>query len=266
MFAYKQIVIAMKRILLTLGLIVSISLVYSNNEKVIQNSFYTAYISGDVNKWKSGIKSLENKYAQTGNIQFLYELVKGQYGYIGLMIYESEYESAKQLLSQTEKNVSKLLKHDEEWPEALALQAGIYAFKIILYPGYKLYYGPKGLNAVEKAISFNKYAPSVLVEFAHYKYHSPSLLGGDIDEAIFYYKQALKLYEINGQSEDNWQYMNTKVWLAISYNSKGEKDKALGILKEILDKEPDFYYVKYVLYPKIKGKSISSTNYLSFND
>ncbi len=57
---------------------------------------------------------------------------------------------------------------------------------------------------------------------ANYKYHTPSILGGDIDDAIEYYQYAIKLYELTNQSENNWQYANTMVWLAISLDKKGK--------------------------------------------
>ena len=95
---------------------------------------------------------------------------------------------------------------------------------------------------------------------ANYKYHTPSFLGGDVDQAIKYYRYAIQLFELTNQVKDNWQYMNTLVWLAISYDKKGDSTDAKKVLNKVLSLEPDFTWVKNDLYPKIlRNESISKT-------
>lgn len=221
---------------------------------------YEAYISGDNKLWKSAMENLNTSYKNTNNIVYLFELAKSQYGYMGVLIDRSEFKEARELLPKAERNIKKLIKYNPNWSDAHGLKAGIYGFKIILYPTQVVINGPKGKGYLEKATSFNDLSPSIIVEMANYKYHTPSLLGGDVDEAIKYYESAVRLFELTNQKKHNWQYINTMVWLAISLDKKGKSKEAKEVLRKVLDIEPDFYWVKNDLYPKIiKNESISKS-------
>lgn len=101
-----------------------------------------------------------------------------------------------------------------------------------------------------------------MIEMGNYAYHTPSIQGGNISNAIFYYKKALKMIETKKMHQNNWQYLNTMVWLAISYDKIGQSELAMQVLKTVLEIEPDLAYVKNELYPKIvKKESISKTYY-----
>lgn len=231
-----------------------------------KEKLYSAYISGNTNLWLDVIDDLEKSFNTTKNIFSLYELSKSQYGYMGFLIDRMQFDQARNILSKTEKNIEKLLKYNPEWADALGLKAGVYGFKIILYPTQVIFNGPKGKDYLEKANSYNELSPSIMVEMANYKYHTPSLLGGNIDEAIKYYEYAIKLFEITNQDQNNWQYINTMVWLAISLDKKGESSRAKKILQEVLKKEPLFDWVKNDLYPKILRNESISRSYFSLKN
>ena len=101
---------------------------------------------------------------------------------------------------------------------------------------------------------------------ANYKYHTPYLLGGNIDEAIEYYRYAIRLFELTNQTKNNWQYINTMVWLVISLDRNGESSEAKKVLEEVLKKEPDFYWVKNDLYPKVLKNESISRSYFSLKN
>lgn len=257
----------MKRLILFLIVnLLIVSLSYSSGILSIKAKLYNAYISGNTTSWIEVIDDLEKNYNQSGNIFTLFELSKSQYGYMGFLIDRMNYEKAREIIFKTEKNIEKLLKYNPDWADAHGLKAGVYGFKIILFPTQVIINGPKGKDYLNKATSFNELSPSILVEMANYKYHTPSILGGDIDEAIQYYRYAIKLFELTNQTQNNWQYINTMVWLAISLDKKGESTEALNVLQEILKKEPQFYWVKRDLYPKIIRNESISRSYFSFKN
>jgi len=257
----------MKSILITISIILGLTLntISSENNSVISTiklKLYNAYVSDNSLLWLEGMNELKTSYKKTNSINTLFELSKSQYGYMGLLIDKQEFEKAKKILPEAEKNITKLLEQNPEWADAYALLAGIYGFKIILYPNLVIYNGPKGKNYMEKASELKNITPAVIIEMGNYKYHTPILLGGNIEEAILYYKKAINQIEIKKQDKNNWQYINAMVWLAISYDKKGENDKALATLNKLLEKEPNLIYVKKELYPKIAKKgSIEKTYY-----
>lgn len=235
--------------------------IYTAKEKL-----YSAYITGNTSLWLDVIVQLENSYKTSKNIFSLFELTKSQYGYMGFLIDRKEYEKAKGILPKAEQNIQTLLNYNPDWADVHGLKAGIFGFKIILFPTQVIFNGPKGKDYLEKASSFNEISPSIIVEMANYKYHTPSILGGDIDLAIQYYQYAIKLFELTGQVENNWQYINTMVWLAISLDKKGESIEAKEILQKILALEPGFDWVKNDLYPKILRNETISRTYFSFKN
>lgn len=258
----------MKTIIITLAVIIGINANINASESIqnlsqIKLKLYNAYVGYNTKMWLEGLKELEKAYNTTKNQQILFELTRSQYGYIGLLIDRNELETAKSILPKAEKNVQTLLLQNPESADANALVAGIQGFKIMLYPNYVLFNGPKGKNYIEKATSIKNTTPSVIIEQGNYAYHTPSILGGSIDDAITYFKQAIKLLELKNQDKNNWQYLNTMVWLAISYDKKGQSDMALAILNTLLEKEPNLVYVKYELYPKIVNKETIGKTYYS---
>ncbi|MFC2152854.1 tetratricopeptide repeat protein [Bacteroidota bacterium] len=235
---------------------------YSSGIGAAKEKLYDAYISGNNSLWLDVMVDLEESYKISKNVFTLHELAKSQYGYMGFLIDRREFEKAKLILPDTEKHINNLLDYNDDWADVHGLKAGIYGFKIILYPNYVILNGPKGKGYLNKAKSLNEITPSVLVEMANYKYHTPSILGGDIDEAIQYYQYAIKLFELTKQSKNNWQYINTTVWLAISLDKIGKSSEAKKVLQKLLVQEPDFDWVKNDLYPKIlRNESISKTYY-----
>ena len=253
----------MKKILLLILIsIFTITRLFSSGIIDIKKKLYNAYIIGNNSLWYELMSELEESYKKTNNIFILHELAKSQYGYIGMLIDRGEFEQAKPVLPKAEKNINKLLEYNENWTDVHGLKAGIYGFKIILYPNQVILNGPKGKSYLNKASSQKELTPSVIVEMANYKYHTPSILGGNIDDAIEYYQYAIKLFELTGQDKKNWQYINTLVWLAISYDKNRETTQAKRTLDKLLTLEPNFDWVKNNLYPKIlQNESISKTYY-----
>ena len=251
----------MKKIIYIIALVIFISnLSFASGILSSKVKLYDAYINGNTQTWTYVIKDLEKSYKNSDNIFILFELTKSQYGYMGFLIDRMEYDNARKIISDTEQNIKKLLKYNPDWADVHGLNAGVYGFKIILFPTQVVINGPKGKDYLNKAISFNELSPSIIVEMANYKYHTPSLLGGDIDEAIQYYEYAIKLFELTNQTKNNWQYINTMVWLAISLDKKGKSFKAKKVLEDVLEKEPGFTWVKNDLYPTIlRNESISRT-------
>lgn len=257
----------MKRYVLILAIsIISGTSTFIFGIKESKEKLYEAYISGSSSKWTEVMTDLADSYNTTKNIFTLFELVKSQYGYMGLLIDKEEYEKAKLILPEAEYNISILLEYNNNWPDVNGLKAGVYGFKIILFPNQVILNGPKGKIYLNRATSLKEITPAVIVEMANYKYHTPSILGGNIDEAIEYYQHAIKLFELTNQSKNNWQYINTMVWLAISLDKKGNSVAAKQVLEKLLAQEPNFEWVKNDLYPKIlRNESISKT-YYSMNE
>lgn len=257
----------MKSIIVTISIIITLAFNLNAAEKLntkadIQLKMYKAYVTDNTVQWLDAMNELEKTYLQTKSKSSLYDLTRSQYGYIGLLIDRAELEKAKKILPKAEQNAQKLVNDNPESADAHALLAGIYGFKIILYPNYVIINGPKGKNYIEKASSGKNSSASVMIEMGNYAYHTPSILGGNINDAIDYYKKAIRFMETKKTDKNNWQYLNTMVWLAISYDKIGKYDQAIQILKTVLEKEPELAYVKNDLYPRmVKKESISKTYY-----
>jgi len=77
------------------------------------------------------------------------------------------------------------------------------------------------------------------------------MFGGDKAEAIKLYQKSIVLMEKSNLSTNNWFYLNTLIILAKAYISIDQYNNAKLLYEKALRKEPDFIWVKKVLYPRL---------------
>jgi tetratricopeptide (TPR) repeat protein len=213
---------------------------------------YNAYISGDMQEWKSLIKEMDREKTTEGHPEFLYELGLLKYGYIAYCIDHERKDEAKEYIESVLSDIEDMLSMDPGYAEAYALWGAIYGFRIQLNPVSAIYLGPRSMDKIEKSIELDPESAAGWLEMANSEFYRPSMFGGDKEKAIETYGKAIRLFETEKDvMENNWHYLNTLIALANAYEETGQPNKAILQYEKILSIAPDFAWVRDELYPNV---------------
>ena len=217
---------------------------------------FLAYSMNSITLWKDIVKNLENQFKESNNDSIMaFKLARAQYGLLTACIGNQDETTFNEFFDKTEENIKNLLKSYPQWSALYAMQAGVYSLKMAFDPGKGRFLGPKSGKIIEKAIKCNEYEPTAWVQKAGSKLHTPKQYGGSITEAINCYNKAIELFEQNDSMlVNNWQYVNSIIWLGNAYNTAEQYENALKTFEKALKIAPDHGWVKYDLYPKAKSK------------
>ena len=113
-----------------------------------------------------------------------------------------------------------------------------------------MYLGYKSNSNMSDAMANAPDSPLVIKLYAGSKLYTPSMFGGDIEEAQESFVKAVeKFEEIPSNLTNNWLYLDALAHLGISYFKNGDEVNAEKTFKKALEVEPDFYWVSKSLLP-----------------
>jgi len=233
------------KLLLLISLqLISAALFAQKSLEQYRQEIYNAYIDNKLNQWERIINELEREYKTNHDSRFLKEKTFLQYGLTGYYLQVNDKQRASALLEKFYSGLEELGKLSSSRAEYFALMSAYYGFRLTLAPATTVYYGPKSIAFLDKAMEVNPNHPLVQNERGNADANMPAVFGGSTVKAISSYIKAMKLYEDRGEAQRNWQYLNTMLTLAHCYEQVGRKDQAMIIFNKILRIEPDFTVVK----------------------
>jgi len=217
---------------------------------------YNSYVEGRMNDWKTVLNEMEQVYERTGSDEMLYELLMAQYGYIGFCLKEEKKKEASILLGKARANLEILRLENPGNAEFLALEGAFLGYEMGLHKLKAMVLGPKAKDKIDEAVDRNPGLVRTLLEKANQLYFSPKIVGGDIDQAIEYYKKAISKIESQPMYlKQNWVYVNSLLVLAQAYEKKGNSAYACAIYEKIMEYDPDIKWVRNDLYAGCMGKT-----------
>ncbi|MFQ3215177.1 MAG: tetratricopeptide (TPR) repeat protein [Marivirga sp.] len=146
--------------------------------------------------------------------------------------------------------LEKLEENNDHKAEAKALKSSAYGFIMGFATIKGRYYGPKSTNEINKALALNLESGMTWMVKASSLYYTPEMFGGDKLVAEKAYEKSTHFFEKNGETKNNWMYLNALAGLRQAYLSNGKKEKAINTYKKALSIESDFNWVAKVLLPK----------------
>ena len=68
--------------------------------------------------------------------------------------------------------------------------------------------------------------------------------------------ETVEVFEATGQNDNdiNWGYLDAMAWLGITQTKLKDYQSAIETFNKVLEVEPDFAWVKYVLLPQAEDK------------
>ena len=215
-----------------------------------QKDIYDAFVKGDMNKWMSIIIEMEKTPGIRTKEQKL-ELTEYYYGLAAYQISKKNYKSAKITINKAELLLDLLLKSDPKNATILAYKGSFTAYKISLDKIKVVVLGKESLKYLDEAYKYDPNNIQALTDKGHALFNAPKLFGGDKNEAIRFFLKSIALIEKNNMTNQNWIYLNNIVQAAKAYTETGQREKARQLYLKVLQKEPNFGWVKNELYPEL---------------
>jgi tetratricopeptide (TPR) repeat protein len=154
-------------------------------------------------------------------------------------------EEADELVDEAIGNTKKLYKLLDGRADVSALWGALLGFKIVLSNYNSIHVGPKSLRLIKSASDSGDEYFNASLERANLLFYTPKILGGSKEEAMDYYRKAVKVIEqSNLKEERNWIYINTILLLANAYSETGSQSQACELYEGLLEYEPGAEWIR----------------------
>lgn len=194
-------------------------------------SVYDAYLSESAVKWEL----LISNYTKTEDLSVKekkIELISFYYGYISLLLKEKNYDETEINIQKSEFILTKALKESPNNSTLNSFKAAYIGFHITISKLSAIYLASESNKYIDKALSLEPDNCQALIDKGNILLHTPTIFGGDKEQAIIYYTKAFKLFEKRNQTKNNWLYINTLDNLIKAYTRTEQTEKANIISKK----------------------------------
>lgn len=241
------------KIIITLILFTLAPEIYS--ETPYKKALYNAFINREMYKWGAIIQTIETSKPATTVDQKL-ELINYYYGYIGHLIGKKQYEAAGTMINRGEKLIHQVLRASPDNATGYAFKGSFLGFRMAISKFKVLSLSRESLDDINRAYKLDPQNVQALIDKGNVLFYSPALVGGDKEEALTYYLKASKIIENKKETDQNWIYLNLLTTIALAYDKTDRPKDAKFIYEKILRKEPNYRWVKDILYPGILKKTM----------
>jgi len=184
--------------------------------------------------------------------------------YVGLASYRIVNQLLEDDEARREKVIEDAISHfkratsiDSTMADAWALLSGAYGQMMGMNPMQGMSLGPKSSDALEKAKELAPKNPRVWIVSGTQDYFTPSMFGGDKEQALKKLKKAARLAEQESVEDPlmpNWGHAEAYAWIGIAEMNAERYAKARTAFEKALELNPDYGWVKGVLLPKLEEK------------
>ena len=226
--------------------------VYSDSP--YKRTFYNTFINREMFKWGNIINTIENSKSVTTVDQKL-ELINYYYGYIGHLIGKKQFDVAGNMINKGEKIIHQVLVVSPRNPTAIAFKGSFLGFRMALNKIKAIGFGRESFALINKAYELDPQNVQANIDKGNILFYSPGLFGGDKEEALTYYLKGSRIIEKNKDTDQNWVYLNLLTVIAMAYDKTDKTVEAKLTCEKILRKEPNYKWVRDILYPRILEKA-----------
>lgn len=215
---------------------------------------YQAFISGDMNLWKTTLDKLEAAPQKSDKERL--DLINYYYGYIGWSLgQKGSKKDVQKLMKTMETHLETLEKKNYAPSMVYFYKSALIGFEIGLHNYKAPLIGKKSLEFADQAVKKDSQNPFAYLQLGNINYYTPPIAGGSKQKALEKYLQALSLAEAGKwQIKQNWNYLNLLATLVDAYYELKEYQEAAAFCRKALEVEPQFEWVRNTLYPKILKK------------
>jgi tetratricopeptide (TPR) repeat protein len=184
--------------------------------------------------------------------------------YVGLASYRIVNQLPEDDEARREKIVEDAISHfkratsiDSTMADAWALLSGSYGQMMGINSMQGMSLGPKSDDALETAKELAPKNPRVWIVSGTQKYFTPSMFGGDKEQALKTFKKAARLAEQESVEDPlmpSWGHAEAYAWIGIAEMNAERYAKARSAFEKALELNPDYEWVEGILLPKLEEK------------
>ena len=170
---------------------------------------------------------------------------------------EDDEDRREQVMEDAISHLKRATEIDSTMTDAWALLSGCYGQMMSMNPMQGMSLGPKSNEAMEAAKEHGPDNPRVWIIDGTSDFYTPSMFGGDKEQALKKFKKAARLAEqesIDDPLMPSWGHAEAHAWIGIAHMNAERYDEARTAFETALDINPDYGWVKHVLLPKVKEK------------
>lgn len=216
--------------------------------------FYKCYVEGSMNGWITNLRTMESTYAKDKSDTLLLEIVRSYYGYIAYALGKDREAEADALLDRAFGHLGYYRKRHPLDAEATAIYSSLLGFRLAIHPVKALTLGIQSKQLLAKAMSMAPNNPWVLLEQANALLYTPTLFGGDPQQALRFYLRSISLLEKQGGNGCSWNYLNAYINLAYCQIKLKQYAAAQQTYDQLLTIAPNFKWVRQELVNRLQQK------------
>lgn len=181
----------------------------------LQCKLYQSYVDDEMDQWPGLIEQLE--ILGDSSAQAQKEILLARYGLIGFYLGNERRQEARDELKLAFDQLERLKVQFPGEAAFYCLDACLHAYQIALSMVQAPIYYARHQAAIRKAEELNKQEPLLSFEKANMLFYKPRLLGGNKQEAILLYQDALERMGQQRYSGCSWFYMMVELFLLKAY-------------------------------------------------
>jgi tetratricopeptide (TPR) repeat protein len=166
---------------------------------------------------------------------------------------EDDEEQREQVIKDAVSHLKRATDAAPKMADAWALLSGCYGQMMGMNPMQGMSLGPKANEAMKKAKKHEPNNPRVWIIDGTSDFYTPSMFGGDKEQALKKFKKAARLAEkesVRDPLMPDWGHAEAYTWIGVTHMNAERYTEARAAFKKALDLNPDFGWVKHVLLPK----------------
>ena len=224
----------MKTLMNLFALVLTVSL---SAQQTIKETQYAAYLTASKTMWEKSAELATDKHGEDS-----FERAMALYGILSNTMASQDEDTFDEYKDETVDLLEKLIDENPDWGEPKAVLSSTYGLVMAYNPMKGMFLGMKSTSLIDEAMDEQPESALVQKLYAGSKLYTPEMFGGDPEEAVESFTKATELYAVD--TKDNWLYLDSMMGLSMAYQKTGDKGKAMEILKEAIELEPNYYWAK----------------------
>lgn len=218
----------------------------------------SAYMEGNMSVWKAYVDSSD--WAQLSSDEKV-RYINYEYGYVATLIdvAPAGQKTKKKGISPTAAYVARFGEHIEEAKSILApsryclYRSAYFAYDYML--SKSLNSAIKSFQLCKQAVQEDDHDPLALSLMANVDFYAPRIVGGNKEKALDLYLQAKQILLSNDALYLTlWNNPATRLCIVQCYDKLGQIEKAIDEAQSILERYPNFVYLRDEYLPELQNK------------
>lgn len=229
----------MKKIIITSVLLIAAGMLSAQSIKETQ---YAAYLTASKTMWERSLKMSSKAHGERS-----LEAAMAMYGILNNTMANQDEETFDQYKDLTIEILKEIIEVNPERGEPKAVLSSVYGLVMAYSPMKGMFLGPKSTSLMSEAMKQQPESPLVQKLYAGSKLYTPTMFGGDPEEAVKSFTKAIEIYDEIGNTDSDWLYLDSMMGLAMSYQKTNNSDAAKSTLEKAIAIEPNYHWAKATL-------------------